>query len=78
MNKKIIAIVFIALFTVSLGVVLFYPPPTQGNVGSVNVSRGETYWRNEFGNTTEARYLVDYGLHVLSDTPKVTVTDKTD
>lgn len=67
---------FIVLFTVSLGVVFLYSPQTQSKVGYVNVSRGETYWHNEFGNSTEARYLIDYGIYVLEDAPKVTVTDK--
>jgi hypothetical protein len=76
-KKTIIAVLFIALFTVSLAVVFLYPPPsTQEKKGYVNVSRSETYWQNTLGNVTEARYLVDYGIYAVSDTPKVTVTDK--
>ena len=74
-NKKIIAVVFIALFTLSLAVV-FLRPSTQEDEGYVNVSRGESYWHNVLGNNTEARYLVDYGIYVVSDAPKITVTDK--
>ena len=75
-NKKAIAIAFIALFTVSLAAVLLYPSPSQEKQGYVNVSRSETYWHNKRGNKTEARYLVDYGIYVISDASKITVTDK--
>lgn len=76
MNKKIIAIVFIVLFTASLGVVFFYSPDNQDKVGYVNVSRGETYWQNVLGNVTDSRYLIDYGIYVISDAPKITITDQ--
>jgi hypothetical protein len=77
LNKKVIAVVFIALFTLSLAVVFLYPSPsTQEKSGYVNVSRKETYWHNALGNITEARYLIDYGIYAVSDTPKITVTDK--
>lgn len=76
-NKKVIAVAFIALFTLSLAVVFLRPSPsTQENEGYVNVSRSESYWHNALGNNTEARYLVDYGIYVVSDAPKITVTDK--
>ncbi len=79
-NKKvIIAIVFIALFTVSVAAVLFRPSPspvTNTPVGYVNVSRSESYWTNKTGNVTETRYLIDYGIYAVEDTPKVTVHDK--
>ena len=77
-NKKaIIAIVFIALFTVSLAVVFLYPSPAADTkTGYVNVSRSEGYWENTLGNITEARYLVNYGIYAISTTPKVTITDK--
>ena len=77
-NKKaIIAIVFIALFTVSLAVVYLYPSPAADTkTGYVNVSRSEGYWENTLGNITEARYLVNYGIYAISTTPKVTITDK--
>lgn len=74
-NKKVIAVAFIALFTLSLAVV-FLRPLTQEDEGYVNVSRSESYWHNLLGNHTEARYLVDYGIYVVSDAPKITVTDK--
>ena len=74
-NKKVIAVAFIFLFTLSLAVV-FLRPSTQENQGYVNVSRSESYWRNALGNNTDARYLVDYGIYVVSDAPKITVTDK--
>jgi hypothetical protein len=74
-NKKVISVAFIFLFTLSLAVV-FLRPSTQENQGYVNVSRSESYWRNELGNNTDARYLVDYGIYVVSDAPKITVTDK--
>jgi len=77
-NKKvIIAIIFIALFTISVAAVLFRPPlASQTQVGYVNVSRSESYWSNKTGNKTEARYLIDYGIVAMEDTPKVTVHDK--
>jgi hypothetical protein len=77
-NKKvIIALVFIALFTVSIAVVFLYPSPAKDTpVGYVNVSRSEGYWENTLGNVTEARYLVNYGIYAISDTPTVTITDK--
>jgi len=75
LNKKIIAVVFILLFTLSLGVVLFYSPDNN-KVGYVNVSRGETYYQNVLGNVTDSRYLIDYGIYVVSDAPKVTITDQ--
>jgi hypothetical protein len=46
--------------------------------GYVNASRGESYWSNKTGNVTEYRYLIDYGIVALEDTPRVTVHDKTD
>ena len=76
-NKKVIAIAFIVLFTLSLAVVFLRPSPsTEENAGYVNVSRSESYWHNALGNNTEARYLVDYGIYVVTDAPKITVTDK--
>jgi len=76
-KKTIIALVFIALFTVSLAVVFFNPSPvSESDQGYVNVSRSESYWENTLGNVTEARYLVNYGIYVISDAPKVTITDK--
>ena len=76
-DKKVIAVAFIVLFTLSLAVVFLRPSPsTQENEGYVNVSRSESYWHNALGNNTEARYLVDYGIYVVSDAPKITVTDK--
>jgi len=75
-NKKVIAVAFIALFTISLAVVFLNPSPTQEDVGYVNVSRSEVYWHNKLGNHTEARYLIDYGIYAVYDTPKITVTDK--
>ncbi|MGD0802497.1 MAG: hypothetical protein ABSA11_00275 [Candidatus Bathyarchaeia archaeon] len=79
-NKKVIlAIVFIALFTVSVAAVLFRSAPaSQSLVGYVNVSRSESYWSNKTGNTTDSRYLIDYGIAVIQDTPTVTIHDKTD
>lgn len=79
-NKKmIIALVFIVLFTVSVAAVFLYPSPvSEEDEGYVNVSRSESYWENTLGNTTEARYLISYGIYVISDAPKVTITDKTD
>lgn len=77
--KALIAIAFIAMFIVTLAGVFLYPPTsTQDKKGYVNVSRSETYWHNRFGNETEARYLIDYGIYALSDAPKITVTDKTE
>ncbi len=78
LNKKIIAVVFILLFTLSLGVVLLYSPDNNAKVGYVNISRGETYYKNTLGNITDSRYLIDYGIHVISDAPKITVTDQTE
>ncbi len=76
-NKKVIAIAFIVLFTLSLAVVFLRPSPsTQKNEGYVNVSRSESYWHNTLGNKTEARYLIDYGIYVVSNASKITVTDK--
>jgi hypothetical protein len=76
-KKAIIALVFIALFIVSLAVVFLYPSPAaETKTGYVNVSRSEGYWENTLGNITEARYLVNYGIYAISDTPKVTITDK--
>jgi len=78
-KKMIIAIAFIVLFTASLAVVFLYPSPaSEEDEGYVNVSRSEGYWQNTLGNTTEARYLISYGIYVISDAPKVTITDKTD
>jgi hypothetical protein len=75
----VIALIFIALFTVSVAVVFLYPSPaSEKDVGYVNVSRSEGYWQNTLGNATEARYLINYGIYVISDAPKVTITDKTD
>ena len=76
-KKTIIALVFIALFIVSLAVVFLHPSPTsETETGYVNISRSESYWANTLGNVTEARYLVNYGMYVISDAPKVTITDK--
>jgi hypothetical protein len=76
-KKAIIALVFIALFTASLAVVFLYPSPAkETKTGYVNVSRSEGYWENTLGNVTEARYLINYGIYAISDTPKVTITDK--
>ena len=76
-KKTIVALVFIALFTLSVGAVLFYPSPmSETDKGYVNVSRSESYWENTLGNATEARYLINYGIYVVSDAPKVTITDK--
>ena len=76
-KKAIIALVFIALFTVSLAVVFLYPSPAkETKTGYVNVSRSEGYWENTLGTLTEARYLINYGIYAISDTPKVTITDK--
>ena len=77
-KKTIVAVLFILLFTLSLAVVFFYPTPAAENVGYVNVSRSESYWENKLGNVTDARYLINYGVYALSDTPKVTISDKTD
>jgi hypothetical protein len=78
-KKMIIALVFIVLFTVSVAAVFLYPSPvTEEDVGYVNVSRSESYWENTLGNVTEARYLINYGIYVISDAPKATITDKTD
>ncbi len=77
-NKKvIIAVVFMALFMVSVAAVLFRPSPvTNKPVGYVNVSRSESYWSNKTGNVTETRYLIDYGIYAVEDTPKVTLHDR--
>jgi hypothetical protein len=77
-NKKVIlAFIFMALFMVSVAAVLFRPPlASQSEVGYVNVSRSESYWSNKTGNATEVRYLIDYGIVAMEDTPKVTVHDK--
>ncbi len=72
----IISVVFIVLFVTSLAVVFFYKSPGQENIGYVNVSRSEGYWENKLGNTTEGRYLLNYGTYAISDTPKVTIHDK--
>jgi len=78
-KKMIIAVVFIALFTLSLAVVFLYPAPDpEADEGYVNVSRSEGYWQNTLGNNTEARYLINYGIYAVIDTPKATVTDKTE
>lgn len=78
-KKTIIALVFIVLFTVSIAAVFLYPSPvSEKDEGYVNVSRSESYWENKLGNATEARYLINYGIYVISDAPKVTITDKTD
>ncbi|MCX6647863.1 MAG: hypothetical protein NTV61_00510 [Candidatus Bathyarchaeota archaeon] len=76
-KKALIALVFIALFTLSLAAVFLNPSPaSETNVGYVNVSRSESYWENTLGNVTEARYLVNYGIYAVSAAPKVTITDK--
>jgi hypothetical protein len=78
-KKAIIAIFFIALFTLSLAVVFLYPQPDPDTTeGYVNVSRSEGYWENKLVDKTDARYLVNYGIYAVSDTPKVTITDKTE
>ena len=77
-KKTIVAVLFILLFTLSLAVVFFYPSPEEENVGYVNVSRSEGYWENTLGNVSDTRYLINYGVYALSDTPKVTIKDKTD
>jgi hypothetical protein len=77
-KKTIVAVLFILLFTLSLAVVFFYPSPEEENVGYVNVSRSESYWENTLGNVTDNRYLINYGVYALSNTPKVTIKDKTD
>jgi hypothetical protein len=79
-NKKIIlAVVFMALFMVSIVAVLFRPSPVTDTVeGYVNASRSESYWTNKTGNVTETSYLIEYGIVAIEDTPKVTVHDKTE
>jgi hypothetical protein len=75
----ILAIAFIVLFTASMAAVFLYPSPaSEEDEGYVNVSRSEGYWQNSLNNVTEARYLISYGIYVISDAPKVTITDKTD
>lgn len=76
-KKAIIALVFIALFILSLAVVFLYPSPINDEEeGYINVSRSEGYWQNTLSNKTEARYLINYGIYAVVDTPKVTIIDK--
>jgi hypothetical protein len=79
-NKKVIlGVIFMALFMVSVAAVLFRPSPVTNTVqGYVDASRSESYWTNKTGNVTEARYLIDYGIVAMMDTPKVTIHDKTE
>jgi hypothetical protein len=76
---RVVTVIVVAIFILSVGVVLIQGNRSKVQKGTVSVAREEIYYEGVSGNsaTVDSRYLINYALLVYNSSDTMTITDKT-